>query len=194
LAERIRGFKTLFPKAVLDAALSVIEGIKAVALRHLDDPQYLNKRSGELFAFVSGCPILRAENFVLWGLPKGTHQSMVAYVQEVGTVGKGGELPTIVPVNGQFLRIPVPGGPALSGAGVDVYAGTPLRQIEGFFVKGRQLCREDAPGQIVAWYNLVTHVDIRPKRWFRDAVEGAREGIAKAAGYALSVIVKGERR
>lgn len=93
----------------------------------------------------------------------------------------------IRPRNAKALRIPIPGGPALTGAGVDRYA-TPLRQTAGGMFRlvkfgGRAFLMKTGRGAGMA-YTLVQQVTIPARPYLRpafDAVAGKIPGRLQAA-------------
>lgn len=115
-----------------------------------------------------------------------------AAVQELGTVGKGGELPTIKPVRAKALAMPV--NEALTRAGVARWPGPRDAPVNLKFVPFRRgisvgalydeqdLERVD-DGEatfedIKPYYVLMAKADIRPKRFLRD---GVRESLPRMA-------------
>lgn len=153
----------------------------------------LRRRTGNLARSVVG----RGE--ILGGLPafrvgvlRGPAVRYAA-VQELGTVGKGGELPTIRPVRAKALAIPQEG--ALTPAGVERFGGprgspVPLRFVPfrrgvavGKLVDERQLEKETEAARaahraidydnVTTYYLLVKRVDITPTHFLRDGVRAA---------------------
>lgn len=153
----------------------------------------LRRRTGTLARSVIG----RGE--ILGGVPafrvgvlRGPAVRYIA-VQELGTVGKGGELPTIRPTKAKALAIPIDG--ALTAAGVERFGGPrnapvklrfiPFRRgvAVGKLVDERQLEAEQeraaASGgdvdftRVTSYYLLVRQVDISPKHFLRDGVRAA---------------------
>lgn len=180
----------------LDPAAQIIAG-RIVATKL--SGQVLKRRTGNLARSVIG----RGE--ILNGLPafrvgvlRGPAVSYVA-TQELGTVGKGGELPTIKPKRAKALAIPLEG--ALTPSGVERFGGprgapVPLRFIPfrrgvavGKLVDERQLLREQAAAQragrevdysnVTSYYLLVRKVDIAPKHFIRDGVRAALPSLTK---------------
>ena len=89
-----------------------------------------------------------------------------AAVQEEGTVGRGGTMPDIVPVNAKALTIPL----------MSEYVGRRAREFDLFLVNGKDL-DEGGPAVLMnrvngeAAYLLVKRVALRPKPYLKPAVE-----------------------
>jgi hypothetical protein len=137
----------------------------------------VRRRTGNLVHWIQQQQPTYEEHSVSWGLPKGNKESMIGKALNDG-------VENMTSRTGRFLRIPIPGGPADQGAGVDPYAGVPLRTVPGFFVAKSQagnpiifraldrgLKGVGKAGRIVPWYILKSSVTIPPHPWFSNAVE-----------------------
>lgn len=97
----------------------------------------LRRRTGTLARSTIGhADIINGLPGIRLGIFRGPALAYAA-VQELGTVGKGGELPTIRPVRGKYLAVPTDDGGALTPAGVAKY--TSARNYPGQlkFARGR---------------------------------------------------------
>ena len=98
------------------------------------------------------------------------------------------------PKNAKALRIPIPGGPALTAAGVDRYA-TPLRQTAGKMFRlvkfgGRAFLRKTGKGGGLA-YLLVQQVKIPPRPFLRPAFDAVAKTIPDRLRSALTAALEG---
>lgn len=153
--------------------------------------QRLRRRTGRLAGSVIG------QSFRINGVPAmavGIFQGpavQYAAVQEFGTVGKGGLLPTIRPKRAKALAIPQ--GKALTPSGIPRYASPrdypgelkfiPIRsgELVGILVdKTEAEAAEESGGRAEALFNLVRKVDIAPKHYLRDAMLGRLPAISAA--------------
>jgi hypothetical protein len=135
----------------------------------------LRRRTGHLVHWTNDQQPTYGEHDVSWGLPKGNKESMIGRALNDG-------VRNITSRSGKFLRIPIPGGPADQGAGVDPYSGVPLRSIGGFFVSkskagnpiifriGGGKAERGAMFTVTPWYLLRASVTIPPHPWFSNAV------------------------
>ena len=129
----------------------------------------VRRRTGTLVGWISQQRAVLGDKSVSWGLPDNEKESRIAKL-----LNEGG---TITPKTSQFLRVPVPGGPADQGRGVDPFAGIALRTVPGFCAvrsktRGNPiLMRRDGVEPAVPWYFLVRSVTIPPHPWFSDAVD-----------------------
>ncbi len=150
--------------------------------------QYLKRRTGILAKSIVGVVITRG------GLPAITvgifSGPALAYagVQEFGTVGAGGTLPTIRPKNAKALSIPV-GPTALTPAGVSRFQ-SPRDYIgpgELKFIPGQKsigVLVDDVSDEVE--YVLVAKVDIPPKHYLLDTMNENLPKIAQQLATAIS--------
>ena len=135
----------------------------------------IRRRTGALVGHINKQQPKYEPGAVTWGLPKGDLQSRIGRALNDGQEN-------ITSRTGRFLRIPIPGGPADQGAGVDPYAGVPLRGVPGFFVAkseagnpiifrlGGGSPAKGAMFNVVPWYFLKQSITIPPHPWFSNAV------------------------
>lgn len=166
--------------------------------------QRLKRRSGQLARSTEG----RVQRF--GGLPAiriGVFRGpALAYarVQEYGTVGKGGTLPTITPKRAKALAIPV--GPALTPTGQSRFRGPTHTPVDLKFVPFRSsgvavggLFEEQSLEEAITlkdarmWYLLVSEVDIPPSRAFRDGMRSYAPILARELGVFLRDVLRAEK-
>jgi hypothetical protein len=106
-----------------------------------------------------------------------------AAVIELGTQGKGGELPDIKPKQAKALAVPI--GRALDNRGIPIFSGPKDPALEGrlFFVdrseRGKAPLLAMSEGDtVVPMFVLLTRVAIAPRRPARKAIEDSREDFA----------------
>lgn len=152
--------------------------------------QRLRRRTGRLAGSVIG------QSFRINGVPamavgifKGPAVQYAA-VQEFGTKGKGGLLPTIRPKRAKALAIPQ--GKALTPSGVPKYASPrdypgelkfiPVLRghLIGILVDKTEAEAAEEGAEPEALFNLVRKVDIAPKHYLRDAMLGRLPAISAA--------------
>jgi len=121
--------------------------------------------------------------------------SAYARVQEVGTVGKGGELPDIRPRKGKALAVPLEG--AKDGRGVPIWTGpTDPAIADDLFLIERDgkpplLARDNDDGTVEPLFVLLKKVAIRPKRYLASAfTENAEEMTRLISGGVTDAIRK----
>lgn len=171
--------------------------------------QLLNRRTGNLARSITG----RGE--MLDGLPamrigifRGPSLKYAA-VQEFGTVGAGGKLPTIVPKKGKALAIPIKGGGA-TNAGVAKFESPreapPLTFIPigknnpnivgGLFqtstLKSKIIGQKRALSlkAVKLWYLLVLKTDIKPKHYLRKGLKAYMPDLRKNLAKFLVELLK----
>lgn len=121
---------------------------------------HFRRRSGTMLRHMKSQRSRWVGEDVVWSLPAGELQTRIAAFHN-----KGGQ---ITAKKGQFLRIPFPGGPALTAAGVDRFP-QPLRSVGGFFVHNDKLWRRDPKGKgIQPWYLLRRSVVLPKRPWLYD--------------------------
>lgn len=132
----------------------------------------LRRRTGGLVRFVARQNPEIIDDAVVWGLPATDLQGRIGAFLEVGG--------TIRPKIAKMLRIPLDA--AKTAAGVDRYAGVPLRSVPGFWVKqisgNRALLMrtpDRSPNSVPqAWYLLTYSTEIKAHPWFSRAVQTAQ--------------------
>jgi hypothetical protein len=129
------------------------------------------------------------------GLPKGDTEAKIARVQDEGA--------TIRPKGHPFLRVPIPGGPALTGAGVDRIPFPPT--IRGrfapngrpFFIpRGMNIIATTmgrGQKQIQAWYALVPQVVLKPRYWWTGAVKAVEMRVPQHIEKVMRRIVQSQK-
>lgn len=160
--------------------------VKAHAIENASGP-VLKRRSGSLVNFVARQQPEVLDDAVVWGLQNTDLQARIGAFQETG--GR------VVPKVAKMLRIPLDA--AKTPAGVDRYAGIPLRTVPGFWVKqataGRLLLMrtpDHSPKAAPqAWYLLVHSSEVQPHPWFSRAVE---QGQAEVPGLIAAAIRQAE--
>lgn len=202
---RLEGLERALGKAEVNRRIVEFFDVRAqqiagdIVRTRLSGGRGLRRRTGSLARSVVG----RGE--LLGGVPafrvgvlRGPAERYAA-VQELGTRGKGGELPTIKPKRARALAIPQEG--ALTPSGVERFGGprrspVPLRFIPfrrgvavGKLVDERQAAAEQERARaerrsvdlsaVTTYYLLVRQVDIRPKRFLRDGVRAALPGLSR---------------
>lgn len=105
--------------------------------------------------------------------------------------GPGQEIPyakaqedgaVVSPVNGRYLTIPFPNGPALTGAGVPRYPNARAAGPLTFFraKSGRLMLGKVQGGRMQAWYILHPGpIQIRGKHFMRDAAKSTSEHMTR---------------
>lgn len=164
-------------------AMRLAATIQQEAVRNVND-DLLMKRTGGLMRYIGAKLAERREGprTVMIGLPKGEPLAVIGRVQDEGQ--------TIHPKNSTMLRIPLP--PALTGAGV---LKAPLGEA-GFSIRGEMAPGTDKKffllpghnlvginrgdigvkgGHFEAWFSLHPFVVLKPRGWFRGAVQYARQ-------------------
>ena len=160
--------------------------------------QRLGVRSGTLRrSIVGGATEYKGDPAMVVGVFRGPALAY-AGVQEFGTVGKGGKLPTIRPKNGKALAIPV--GPVLTPAGVPRY-DSPLQDPELPSRESGEVYRPfKGPGAfgglfsldgVLRWV-LVSKVDITPKHYLLDSVNERLPAIAESLARAFGRVLTGK--
>lgn len=172
----------------------IIAGIivtKFLSGKHKDlGENRLARRTGALARSVVGVGLrINGVPAIKVGVLRGPSLRYVA-IQEYGTVGKGGTMPTIVPKQGKALAIPMEG--ATTPSGVEKYGGPrkypgpepypdnltfiPFRgkKAIGGLYDPRQLEKAKKRGlslkDLKMAYLLVRSVDIKPKHFLRDGL------------------------
>jgi len=124
--EAVRRLRAVTPERVIDALRAGLTGaaLKGQKAAVVNCKRVLRVRTGRLSQSIAG----KIE-------PGTTSDAVKLTLSAGGRVAAGGDVKyaathefgaTITPKNAKMLRIPFPGGPALTGAGVDRFA-TPLR-------------------------------------------------------------------
>lgn len=158
--------------------------------RNLLSGQLLRRRTGNLARsmtgrgeMLEGLPVMRI------GIFRGPTLEYAA-IQEYGTVGAGGLLPTIVPKKAKALAIPIKGGGA-TAVGVAKFSGPRSADVDLTFIpigksnpnvigglyetstlttkKGKK--RKLSLKAVKLWYLLVLSVDIKPKHYLRKGMK-----------------------
>lgn len=168
--------------------------------------QRLARRTGALARSVVGVGLrINGVPAIKVGVLRGPSLPYVA-IQEFGTVGKGGTMPTIIPKKGKALSIPMEG--ATTPAGVEKYGGPRKYPGKLDFVpfKGKNAIgglfdeKELAKGQrrglslkdLKMAYLLVRHVDIKPKHFLRDGLADYLPTLISELQGFLSRIIQSE--
>lgn len=182
---RMRAQRDVVLAGLLDGARRGAAKIQQRFVRNLAGLE-VNVRSGTLSrsARVQTRTDERGLPVVAVGYVKGLADPYAAVI-ELGTQGKGGELPDIRPKNRKALAVPI--GQALDARGVPVFSGPTDPSIPGklFFVdrssKGKPpllaIAQDD---QVVPLFALLTRVAIAPRRPARKAIEASRQEFADA--------------
>jgi hypothetical protein len=169
--QRLEAVRQTVPQFLKRIAYTTTRTVKRLAVANASN-LILKRRTGALVGWTQQQQPVGGPGFVEWGLPQGDPESRIGL-----TLDQGKE--NITAKVGSYLRIPLSGGPALTSAGVDRYAGTRLRTVPGFFVaksKAGNLIlfrRSLRGGPAEAWYVLKQSVTIPPHPWFTRAVEEA---------------------
>lgn len=107
-----------------------------------------------------------------------------AAVIELGTQGKGGELPDIRPKDAKALAVPI--GAALDHRGIPVFAGPKDPALEGKLFLVNRAARGKPPllamadgDSVVPLFVLLPRVAIAPRRPARKAIDASREDFAQ---------------
>jgi hypothetical protein len=104
---------------------------------------------------------------------------------------------TVSPVNGRYLTIPFPGGPALTGAGVPRYpnarAAGPLQLFKaksGRLMLGKRV-GQGSSARMQAWYILHPGpITIRGKHYMRDAAKTTSEHMTRRLSELLEATLE----
>jgi hypothetical protein len=178
LREALDGLKRLrgegIPRLLNRVRFNVALRVKKHAIDNATGP-ILKRRSGGLVQFTARQNPELQGTAVVWGLPGPDLQARIGAFLEVGG--------TIRPKIAKMLRIPLDA--AKTPAGVDRYAGVPLRTVPGFWVKkisgGRLLLMrtpDRSPNSVPqAWYLLTLSSTIPSFPWFSRAVASAESEI-----------------
>jgi hypothetical protein len=170
--QRLEAVRRTVPQFLKRIAYATTATVKRLAVANASN-LILKRRTGALVGWTQQQQPVGGPGFVEWGLPQGDPESRIGLTLDRGA--------TITPKVGSYLRIPLSGGPALTSAGVDLYAGVRLRTVGGFFALRLRsgggsliLYRKDARTlQLQPWYALVRSVTVPPHPWFTRAVEEA---------------------
>ena len=177
--EAVRRLRTVTPERVIDALRAGLTGaaLKGQKAAVLNCKRVLRVRTGRLSQSIAGkIEPGSASDAVKLTLSAGGRVAAGADVKYAATHEFGA---TITPKNAKMLRIPFPGGPALTGAGVDRFA-TPLRATgAGIFAIQKTaggklvLVNTAARGKAASrpWYILKQSVKIPARPFLRPAFD-----------------------
>jgi hypothetical protein len=193
LIEKLREF--FDPDTFIQILLSIMKKQSLLAAAEVVKTQFgpgksISTRTGMLARSIggdaeleNGLPVARVGVFIFQGANPAVKEALAyARVQELGTVGKGGELPTIKPRNAKALAIPV--NDSLTAAGVRRFTGPredprslrfiPFRRgvaVGALFEEADVKDRKDGKIDVgKAAYLLLKKVDISPKLFIRSGV------------------------
>ena len=177
--EAVRRLRAVTPERVIDALRAGLTGaaLKGQKAAVVNCKRVLRVRTGRLSQSIAG----KIE-------PGSSSDAVKLTLSAGGRVAAGGDVKyaathefgaTITPKNAKMLRIPFPGGPALTGAGVDRFA-TPLRATgAGIFAIQKTaggklvLVNTAAKGKSAGrpWYILKQSVKIPARPFLRPAFD-----------------------
>lgn len=197
LREALDGLRRLrteqVPRLLNRVRFNVALRVKKHATDNASGP-VLQRRSGGLVRYVARQNPEVEGDAVVWGLPAPDVQARIGAFLETGG--------TIRPRIARMLRIPLDA--ARTPAGVDRYAGVPLRTVPGFWLKkiaGNRALLMRTPDrspnskmetdfrQPQAWYLLALSSEIKPHPWFSRAVASAE---AEIPGLIRAVVAEAE--